>query len=62
MARKCDLCGKATVSGNNRSHANNKLRRVWKPNLHKVHALVGATHTTLRVCTSCLRSGKVVKA
>jgi large subunit ribosomal protein L28 len=62
MARKCDICGKSTVSGNNRSHANNRLRRVWKPNLHKVHALVGARHATLKVCTSCLRSGKVVKA
>jgi large subunit ribosomal protein L28 len=62
MARKCDICGKQTVTGNNVSHAHNTTRRVWKPNIHKVRALVGKTHTTLKVCTRCLRSGKVVKA
>ena len=62
MARKCDICGKKTVTGNNVSHAHNKTRRVWKPNVHKERALVGKTRTTLKVCTRCLRSGKVVKA
>ncbi|ORC36573.1 MULTISPECIES: 50S ribosomal protein L28 [Marispirochaeta] len=62
MARRCDICGKGTVAGNNVSHAHNKTRRVWKPNIVKVKALVGTGKKTLRVCTSCLRSGKVVKA
>ena len=61
MARTCGICGKATVSGNNVSHAHNKTRRTWKPNLHKVRTLVGKSHKTLRVCTRCLRGGKVVK-
>jgi len=43
------------------SHANNKTRRTWKPNLMKVRTLVGSTKTTLKVCARCLRSGKVVK-
>ncbi len=62
MARRCDICGKGTVAGNNVSHAHNKTRRVWKPNIVKVKALVGGSKKSLRVCTSCLRSGKVVKA
>jgi large subunit ribosomal protein L28 len=62
MARTCDICGKGTVTGNNVSHAHNKTRRTWKPNLHKVRTVVGKSHTTLRVCTRCLRAGKVVKA
>jgi large subunit ribosomal protein L28 len=61
MARKCDICGKTTVTGNKVSHAKNRTRRVWKPNLLKVRALVGTSKTTMRVCTRCLRSGKVVK-
>ena len=62
MARRCDICGKGTVAGNNVSHAHNKTRRVWKPNILKVQAKVGKSVKTIKVCTSCLRSGKVVKA
>ncbi len=61
MARKCEICGKSTTAGNNVSHAHNKTRRVWKPNLVKVRTMVGSSKTTLKVCTRCLRSGKVVK-
>ena len=62
MARRCEICGKGTVAGNSVSHAHNKTKRVWKPNIVKVKAKIGATRKTIRVCTSCLRSGKVVKA
>jgi large subunit ribosomal protein L28 len=61
MSRTCDLCGKRTTTGNNVSHAHNKTRRTWKPNLLKVRALVGGSRVTLKVCTRCLRSGKFVK-
>jgi large subunit ribosomal protein L28 len=61
MARKCDICGKGPVAGHNVSHAHNKTRRVFRPNLHKVRTMVGGTRTTLRVCSRCLRSGAVLK-
>jgi len=61
MARKCDICGKGTVTGNKVSHAKNRTRRVWKPNLLKIQTMVGSTKTTIKICTRCLRSGKVVK-
>jgi large subunit ribosomal protein L28 len=62
MARRCDICGKGTVTGNNVSHAKNATRRVWRPNLVKVKALIGTTKATIKVCTRCLKSDKVVKA
>jgi large subunit ribosomal protein L28 len=61
MARTCEICGKGTVTGNKVSHAKNRLRRTWKPNLVKVKTLQGKTKTTIKICTRCLRSGKVQK-
>ncbi len=61
MARKCEICGKRTVTGNKVSHAKNRTKRTWKPNLHKVRTMVGSTKATVKICTRCLRSGKVVK-
>jgi len=62
VARVCDICGKRRGVGNNVSHANNKTRRVWQPNLQTVHAVVDNVRKTLTVCTRCIRSGKVTKA
>ncbi len=36
MARRCEFTGKGPMSGNNVSHANNKTRRRWLPNLNDV--------------------------
>ena len=62
MARRCEICGKGTITGHTISHAHNRTKRVWKPNIIKVRALVGNTKRTMKICTSCLRSGKVIKA
>lgn len=62
MAKNCELCGKTTVFGRNISHAHNVTSRTWEPNLQKVRALVDGGVRRIRVCTRCLRSGKVVKA
>jgi len=61
MARKCTICGKGPSVGNNVSHANNKTRRRWLPNLQQVRARVNGAVRHIRVCTRCLRSGKVEK-
>jgi large subunit ribosomal protein L28 len=47
--------------GNNVSHANNKTRRRWLPNLQDVRAKMNGSVRRIRVCTRCLRSGKVEK-
>jgi len=62
VAFKCELCDKKPKSGNNVSHANNKTRRVFNPNLQTVRAIIGGAHKRIRVCTRCLRSGLVKKA
>ncbi len=62
MARVCEICGKGPLSGNRVSHAHNLTRRKWYPNLQRVHALVEGVRKRIRVCTRCIRSGKVVKA
>ncbi|MFA7060649.1 MAG: 50S ribosomal protein L28 [Pedobacter sp.] len=62
MSRKCEICGKGPSFGNNVSHANNKTRTVWYPNLQKVRALTNGSVKTVKVCTRCIRSGYVTKA
>ena len=63
MARICEVCGKKTIFGHNVSHAHNVTNRVWRPNLQKVRVREenGRTHR-IRICTRCLRSGRVRKA
>src|SRR5271154_1366691 len=62
MAMKCELCGKGPQYGNVVSHANNTRRRRWNPNLKRVRAAVGTATKSVRVCTACIRAGKVKKA
>ena len=61
MARVCDLCGKGPRSGNNISHAHNVTKRRWLPNLVSLRAMVKGRAQRMRVCTRCLKAGKVVK-
>jgi large subunit ribosomal protein L28 len=61
MASSCEICGKKPVYGHRISHAHNVTSRRWKPNLRRVKALVNGAHKTLMVCTSCIRSGRIVK-
>ena len=39
MSRRCELTGKGVLSGNLVSHANNKTKRVFRPNLHEISLL-----------------------
>jgi large subunit ribosomal protein L28 len=61
MAQVCDICGKGPQFGNNISHAHNVSRRRWNVNLQKVKALVNGASKRIRVCTSCIKTGKIVK-
>ena len=62
MAMRCKLCGKGPSFGNVISHANNTRRRRWNPNLQRVRAVIDGVRRHVRVCTSCIRSGRVKKA
>lgn len=61
MSLICDVCGKRPSVGHNVSHANNKTKRRWLPNLQPVKALVDGRPRRMRACTSCIRSNRVVK-
>ncbi|NLL42010.1 MAG: 50S ribosomal protein L28 [Firmicutes bacterium] len=62
MARRCVICDKGTAFGNYRSHAENKTRRNWKPNLQKARIVLKGSPRRAYVCTRCLKSGKVERA
>lgn len=63
MARVCYVCGKGPASGNSVSHANNKTRRRWLPNLQTVKIVdERGERRRVRVCTSCISAGKITKA
>ncbi|MBL7048234.1 MAG: 50S ribosomal protein L28 [Nitrospira sp.] len=59
---ECSVCGKKKVTGNNVSHANNKTKRVFRPNLQKIRVQTEHGRKRQHVCTRCIRSGKIRKA
>jgi len=62
VSRACDICGKGPTFGHNVSHANNKTRKVWYPNVQKVRAVQNGSVQKIKACTRCIRTGSVVKA
>jgi len=62
MSKICYVCKKGPLSGNNVSHSERKTRRRWLPNLQDVKIQITGRRKKVKVCTSCLRSGKVLKA
>ncbi len=58
MARRCELTGKGVLAGNNVSHAHNKTRRRFLPNLHDKALLSEALGrmVRLKVSTSAIRT------
>jgi large subunit ribosomal protein L28 len=62
MAKVCAVCGKGPSFGHNRSHSMVATKRRFEPNLQRVRILVNGAARRVRVCTRCLKSGKVEKA
>ncbi|MFH0963685.1 MAG: 50S ribosomal protein L28 [Planctomycetota bacterium] len=75
MSRVCEVCGKRVGTG--RMYARRglakkkggvgrritgKTLRKFAPNLQRVRAIQGGTVRRMRVCTACIRAGKVRKA
>ena len=74
MAQVCEVCGKGPISGRTYVHSGmpkkeggvgrrtrRKNIRRFLPNLQRVKAIVEGTRRRIRVCTACLKSGRVVK-
>jgi large subunit ribosomal protein L28 len=62
MSQRCDVCGKGPVVGHKISHAHNVTKRRWLPNLTSIRAVINGGTRRVKICTRCLRSGKVTKA
>jgi large subunit ribosomal protein L28 len=63
MARVCEVCKKGPRFGRSVSHAHNVTSRLFLPNLARVRIVEpNGRRRRIRVCTRCLRSGKVRKA
>jgi large subunit ribosomal protein L28 len=63
MAKRCEVCGKGPQFGNNVSHANNRTRRRFDPNLQSIRVQrPQGGNVRMKVCTSCIKAGKIAKA
>ena len=62
MSNFCYVCNKGPATGNRVSNANNRRKRRFMPNLQRVRILEDGRAVRVRVCTRCLKAGKVVKA
>ena len=62
MSKVCQICGKRPQVGHNVSHAGNRTKRRWLPNLQKVRCLLpNGQVKRIRVCTKCIKAGKIRK-
>ncbi len=62
MARVCEICGRGPDYGRSVSHSGKRSRKVRSPNLQRVHVVINGVRRRMRVCTRCLKAGKVQKA
>jgi large subunit ribosomal protein L28 len=62
MSRVCEICGKRPLVGMNVSHAHNRNKKRSRPNLQSVKVATPKGPKKMKVCTRCIRSGKVAKA
>ncbi|MBA4349216.1 MAG: 50S ribosomal protein L28 [Thermodesulfovibrio sp.] len=58
----CYVCGKKKAVGNNVSHANNRTKRIFMPNIQRIRIMTESGTKRAYVCTRCIRSNKVAKA
>jgi len=74
MARVCEFCGKKTEVGNQYTRrglakykggvgrkVTGKTKRTFQPNLQRVRAVVDGSKRRVRICSRCMKSGKLAK-
>ncbi|MBI2195474.1 MAG: 50S ribosomal protein L28 [Candidatus Levybacteria bacterium] len=55
---KCAICKKGIMVGHNVSHAKNRTRKIFKPNLHMARVTINGVTRRVKLCTKCLRTIK----
>ncbi|MCL1879516.1 MAG: 50S ribosomal protein L28 [Actinomycetia bacterium] len=62
MSQVCSVCGKHPVAGRNVSHSHRVTNRVYRPNVQKLTVEINGHVQKARICTKCLKAGKVKRA
>lgn len=61
MARRCVICGKEPTAGYSLSHSHIRSHRRFLPNLQRIRVMFGGAPRRVNVCTTCLKSKRVVR-
>ncbi|HBK86406.1 MAG TPA: 50S ribosomal protein L28 [Firmicutes bacterium] len=62
MSSRCDICGKSRAVGHRISKSDNRVKRVWLPNIQRIRINLDGTTVRKNVCTTCIRSGRITRA
>ncbi len=62
MSKQCEVCGKAPLKAAKLTFSHKQIVKRQNPNLQEVKAVVNGVVKKVKVCTSCLRAGKIQKA
>ncbi len=62
MSRQCEICGKTPLKSAKLSFSHKQNVHRQAPNLQSVKTCINGTVKTMKVCTSCIKAGKVQKA
>ena len=61
LAYRCEVCGKEPWVGKQVSFSHKRSSRRWLPNIQRVRVKHGSNSKRIRVCTSCIKAGKIEK-
>ncbi len=61
MSQICSVCGKHPSAGRNVSHSHRVTNRMVYPNIQQVRIVVDGSVKKAKVCTKCLKAGKVTR-
>ncbi|NLP04325.1 50S ribosomal protein L28 [Candidatus Fermentibacteria bacterium] len=62
MSLVCFVCGKKPSVGCRVSHSMRHTKHRWKPNLQPATVVIDGVVRRVRLCTSCIKAGKIRKA
>ncbi len=61
MSHRCEICDKGPRYGKKVSFSHKRSNRRWLPNIQRVRIKDGTNSRKARVCTSCIKAGKIEK-
>ncbi|MFI3300842.1 MAG: 50S ribosomal protein L28 [Candidatus Gastranaerophilales bacterium] len=62
MAKHCEICGKTPIKAAKLTFSHKQIVKTQEPNLQSVKANLNGSVKRIKVCTSCIKAGKVTKA